>query len=148
MKIRRIASAFITNRNRLLIFTQPENPDHAALVPGGTVEAHETPEEGVMREVQEETGLENVRLAGFLGKYERAAADLGEVHEIWCYHLVCDGDPPERWIHEERDPALGPKRIIPFELFWVPLPDGIPPLGGGAGRMIPRLIGVMDEREH
>lgn len=70
MKIRRIGSAFITNRNRLLVFTQPENPDYAALVPGGTVEAHETPEHGVMREVREETGLENVRIAGFLGMYK------------------------------------------------------------------------------
>lgn len=149
VKIRRLGVAFITNGNRLLVFTQPENPGAEALVPGGTVEEHEAPEEGVMREAWEETGLEDLRLATSLGMYENEAPGLGELHHCYCYHLVCDGNPPERWIHEEKDPALDPeKKPIPFELFWAPLPDGVPPLGAGLGQMIPKLLEVMAGREH
>ena len=49
--------AYITNRQWLLLFTHLNAPEAGIQVPAGTIEAGESPEEAVLREVFEETGL-------------------------------------------------------------------------------------------
>jgi hypothetical protein len=57
------------------------------------------------------------------------------------YHLRCSGNPPLTWQHEERFPSDDPEQVpILFEFYWVPLPDGVPPLIADHGVMLPRLI--------
>lgn len=146
MKRRDIASAYITHGTRLLMLTAPDIPGAPILTPGGSVEDNETPEEAVLREAFEETGLKGLRLSAFLGSYEQQAPDLGELHHCWCYHLLCEGEVPERWVHYERDPAIGPKRPIRLELWWVPLPDGVPPLGAGCAQMLPALMEALSKQ--
>jgi 8-oxo-dGTP pyrophosphatase MutT (NUDIX family) len=142
-KIINKAFAYITNRNRLLVFVHPFAPEAGIQVPAGTVKANEHPDEAVLREAFEETGLSDLVLDCFLGEHELDLSDFGkdEIHHRYFYHLRCEEDPPSRWRHEERDPSDGPNaRPIIFELFWVPLPDSVPPLIADHGKMIPQLM--------
>ena len=146
MKQRDIAAAYITHGQRLLVMTAPDVPGAFILPPGGSVERDETPEAAALREAKEETGLDNLRLGTFLGRYEKDAPTLGEHHRCWCYHVLCSGEVPQRWEQYERDPCVGPKEPIRIELWWVELPDGVPPLGAGADQMLPALMAAL-ERE-
>ncbi|WP_216653988.1 NUDIX hydrolase [Nocardioides sp. zg-DK7169] len=60
------AYAVIIERGRVLLALWNEPSQKRWTLPGGGVELHETPEEGVVREVREETGYD-VELLGLLG---------------------------------------------------------------------------------
>jgi 8-oxo-dGTP pyrophosphatase MutT (NUDIX family) len=142
-KITYKAFAYITNRDRLLVFVHPFAPEAGIQVPAGTVKANERPDEAVLREAFEETGLSNLIVDCLLGEHERYMSDFGkdEIHHRYFYHLRYEGDPPATWRHEERDSSDDPKQIpIMFELFWVPLPEGVPSLIADHGQMIPQLL--------
>jgi 8-oxo-dGTP pyrophosphatase MutT (NUDIX family) len=135
--------AYITNCNRLLVFVHPFAPEAGIQVPAGTVKANERPEEAVLREVFEETGLSDLVVEGLLGEHERDMSDFGrdEIHHRYFYHLRYEGDPPATWLHEERDSSDDPKQVpIIFEFFWAPLPHDIPPLIADHGKMLPQLL--------
>jgi NUDIX domain-containing protein len=57
-KIKYKAFAYITNRNRLLVFIHPFAPEAGIQVPAGTIKADERPKEAVLREAFEETGCQ------------------------------------------------------------------------------------------
>jgi len=137
--------AYITDRDRLLIFSQPDFPEAGLQVPGGTVKPGETPEAAAQREAEEETGLPGLRLAHFLGEQVRDMADYGldEIHHRYFYHLECTHSPPGVWRHTEEDPSDGSPAPIVFELFWVRLPDGVPLLIAQQDFMLPRLLELM-----
>ena len=66
-------TAFVTRQSpcgqELLLFRHP----HAGIqLPAGTVEEGETPEQAVLREAMEETGLSNLRLGSLLGRHEQS----------------------------------------------------------------------------
>ena len=131
--------AYITHRNRLLVFDHVHFPDAGTQVPGGTLEPGEDPNAGVMREAREETGLPSLRMGAYLGEVDHALPELGQVHHRHYYHLICGAEPPERWRHDEMDPSDGGPAPITFELYWVLLPEGVPDLIVGLGQMLPRL---------
>lgn len=135
--------AYITHGERLLILSHPDCPEAGLQVPAGTLEPGEDPAEGVLREAFEETGLNGLRLNAFLGEYDQDFPEVGHVHHRCFYHLVCEKPPPERWIHYEWHPSDGSPAPIRFEFFWVPLPDGVPELAPGHGRMLPVLISLL-----
>ena len=142
-KVKNKAFAYITNRNRLLVFIHPFAPEAGIQVPKGTIKANERPEIAVLREAFEETGLSNLIVDCFLGEDERDMSDFGkdEIHHRYFYHLRCEEDPPNNWRHEERDSPDDPKPIpIMFEFFWAPLPEGVPSLIADHGKMIPQLL--------
>ncbi|HEX6797078.1 MAG TPA: NUDIX domain-containing protein [Ktedonobacterales bacterium] len=58
---------YITHRDRLLVFRQPDFPEAGIQVPGGSVEPGETLEAAALREAHEETGLDGLRLVRLLG---------------------------------------------------------------------------------
>jgi len=140
--LRRKALAYITHSDRLLVFSHPHAPEAGMQVPAGTVRPGEPPEEAVLREAVEETGLADLRLAAFLGDARRDMSDFGldEIHHRYFYHLRCESDPPERWQHYETDPSDGSAEPILFEFFWARLPRGVPELIAGHDEMIPQLI--------
>ena len=131
--------AYITHGNRLLVFDHVHFPEAGTQVPGGTLKLGEHPDDAVMREASEETGLRNLRLGVRLGELDHALPELGQVHHRHYYHLICNGVPPERWCHDEMDPSDGSSVPITFELYWVPLPDSVPELIAGMDEMVPRL---------
>ena len=62
--------AYITQRDRLLVFRHVVFAEAGIQVPGGTQNEYETPEEAVLREAHEETGLRDLRLDALLGEYD------------------------------------------------------------------------------
>ena len=118
MKIRHRAYAYITNRNRLLLFTQPASRDAGVQVPAGTIEPGESPENAVMREAREETGLTGLQFERFLAQDTRHMSDLGlaELQYRWFFHLSVAGCPRDTWRHGEvaEDGSVS----IPFDFFW------------------------------
>jgi ADP-ribose pyrophosphatase YjhB (NUDIX family) len=132
--------AYITDADRLLVFSHPGHPEAGIQVPGGTVREGEMPEDAVLREASEETGLPGLRLEAHLGDFDQAAPERDEIWTRHCYHLTCEGTVPERWGHDETDPDDGTPGPIAFEFFWVDLPDGVPELAAGHEVMLPRLL--------
>ena len=154
LTVKRKGFAYVTHgaagRERLLIFSHPHAPEAGLQVPAGTLEEGESPEVGALREAHEETGLSELELVGFLGEQRRDMRDVGktELHHRYFFHVRCTAKtPPERWRNYEVYPsdqvAAGAVTERPlFELFWVPLPDGVPPLVTDHAR----YLGVLVER--
>lgn len=146
---KRKAFAYITSGSasghRLLVFSHPLSPEAGIQVPAGTMEDGETPEEAVLREAGEETGLSDLAIVRLLGRHTFDARPFGrdELHDRWFFHLACEAPTPDRWMHNEDDPFDAPGESIPFELFWVSLPDGVPDLGDHA-RFLPELLDSLD----
>jgi 8-oxo-dGTP pyrophosphatase MutT (NUDIX family) len=139
--------AYITNKNRLLVFAHPNSPAAGIQVPAGTVEPGEDTDVAVMREAEEETGLTGLQFASFLGKIERDMSEFGteEIQEAFFYHLICPGDPPESWRHLET--SGGTTDPIPFDFYWVSLPNGVPELICLDGEMLPELEQVRKQAD-
>lgn len=137
------AMAYITHRDRLLVFRQPDFPEAGIQVPGGSIEPGEPPEVAVLREAFEETGLDCLRLARFLGEriFDCRPRGRDEIYRRYFYHLRCEGaEPPETWRHAEQTPSDGSPGPITFELFWASLPDGMPLLIAEMGALLPELL--------
>jgi 8-oxo-dGTP pyrophosphatase MutT (NUDIX family) len=151
--VQRKVLAYITHAGRLLVFRQPESPEAGIQVPGGTVEAGEDPATAVLREAREETGLEDLAVAAFLGRTVRAFPGprpnypSGVVFHRFVYHLRCNGEPPETWRHYERFPSEGDGGPIAFDFFWVALPDEVPELISHQGELLPKLVRVLNSRQ-
>jgi len=151
--MKRKVYAYITHDEHLLVFSHPDSPEAGIQVPGGTVEDGEAPEEAVMREATEETGLTGLQMETLLGQVDRWIAELQQWHRRWFYHLTAVGPLPERWYHAERTPSDGmpsdgtpsdgSQGPIRFEFFWAPLPGGIPALSGELGQMLPQLLSAL-----
>jgi ADP-ribose pyrophosphatase YjhB (NUDIX family) len=116
--------AYITKNDKLLVFLHPNSPEAGLQVPAGTVNEDESLERAVMREVQEETGLDEIRISSFLGQSKfpqsRGYPDVTR----FFFHLICNQETPSRWRHEEKDPSVrnkGDEYPIIFELYWIPL---------------------------
>ncbi len=134
--------AYITHGRRLLVFRHPESPEAGIQVPAGTVQPGEDLEAAVLRVATEETWRTDLVLVRFLGEEVRDRSDVGrdEIHHRHFYHLRCTGDPPATWRHWETDPSDGSPGPIPFDFFWAPLPDGVPELIAGHGKLLPQLL--------
>lgn len=135
--------AYITSRDRLLVFRHPLEPSAGIQVPAGTVEPDEEPDAAVLREAWEETGLAGLKLAGFLGERARVHHSLPEVHHRYFYHLVCEGDPPDTWRHWEQYASDGSGDHL-FEFFWAHLPGGVPELVADHDALLRQLQRAME----
>ena len=134
--------AYITHASRLLIFRHLDFPEAGLQVPAGTVEPGEDFAAAVLREAQEETGLDDLYIVASLGEHVRDMSDAGRdaIHHRHFYHLRCAAAPPERWQHDEADPSDGSPAPIRFEFYWVDLPDGVPELICDHDKFIPLLL--------
>lgn len=115
--------AYIVRDGRIVVFTHADHESwqQAGLqVPSGTIRAGELPEDAVLREAREETGLDGLRIVRYLGMGEydlRPYADAVQARHY--FQLTVAGDVPERWhAYETGDGDIEPVR---FELFWIPL---------------------------
>lgn len=103
----------------LLLFTQPNSPDAPIQIPGGSLEDGETPENGVLRELREEAGVEDLTLVRKVGISE--VPWQGRVFRRHCF--LFDGDGlPERWVHEVV--GSGVDRGMRFDFSWHQVRDG------------------------
>jgi 2-polyprenyl-3-methyl-5-hydroxy-6-metoxy-1,4-benzoquinol methylase/8-oxo-dGTP pyrophosphatase MutT (NUDIX family) len=133
--------AYITHAGRLLVFSHPHHPEAGIQVPGGTIEGGELPEDAVLREAQEETGLTGLEIRSYLGVRELELSTDGraEIRRRHFFHLALRGEAPDRWCHFEEHPSDGSSEPIEFELFWVRYPEEVPELSGGQGELLHRL---------
>ncbi len=129
------ALAYVTRGDELLVFLHRDFPDAGLQVPSGTVEDGEDTERAALRELYEESGLDEVRIVRFLGRdtYYGMAPIRGEVWDRYAYHMELTGDAPSRWLHFECDPSGGRGEPIAFCLFWMRLDDPGLRLSGGKG---------------
>lgn len=136
-------AAYITCDDRLLLFSHVDFPDAGIQVPAGTVAEGETPEEAVLREASEETGLSDLKIESLLGAriYDlRPLEGRNIVVKRHYFHLSIPGPAEiDRWRHWEMYPSDGAAEPIHFELFWARIPDGVPELSGNLGDMLDRL---------
>ncbi|NJO42556.1 MAG: NUDIX domain-containing protein [Cyanobacteria bacterium CRU_2_1] len=132
--------AYITNQDRLLVFSHPDFPEVGIQVPAGTVEQSETLQEAVLREAYEETGLVGLKLIGYLGSciYDMSPWGGHPSQQRHFFHLEVEGKILSRWRHNET--SGGNRDPIMFELFWAQLPDEVPELIAGHGQMIFALL--------
>jgi 8-oxo-dGTP diphosphatase len=133
--------AYITDGEKLLVFSHPHHPEAGIQVPAGTVEEGESLREAVLREAREETGLDDLEIRSYLGvrEYDLSAYGRPEVGRRHFFHLAFCGKAPARWRHYEKHPSEGSAESIEFELFWVKFPGEVPELVAGQGALLPKL---------
>lgn len=140
MHIQQKAYAFITHGDHLLVFAHRDHPEAGIQIPGGTIEAGETPDQAVRREAFEETGLTELVFSAYLGKELVQLPERDLWQERHFYHLRCEQETPSHWSHIEHFPSEGDESEIALELYWVKLPDQIPPLINAHARMLETLL--------
>jgi 8-oxo-dGTP diphosphatase len=116
--------AYIVHDGRLVVFRHVDDPDGSQAgiqVPAGTVGSGELPAAAVVREAREETGLEGLSVARFLGVNEYDARPYDNaIHVRHYFHLSLDRPPAiDRWRASEV--GDGNSEPIWFDLFWMPL---------------------------
>ena len=115
--------AYITrekeNGRELLVFEDPEHPEIGLQVPAGRLDPGEELKTALLREIEEESGLGDVRvvreLRGFESHYESRYDNHG-------FHLVADEDLPDEWDYVVR--GDGDDAGLTFHYRWVTIdPD-------------------------
>jgi 8-oxo-dGTP diphosphatase len=133
--------AYITHEDRLLVFRHTHYPEAGIQVPGGTVEGQESPQEAVLREAGEETGLDNLKIFSYLGMHTFDLARIGDfgIQNRHFFQLRFQGDRKDNWHHFEGSPSDGHPGPIEFEFFWVKYPEDVPELAGNQGVMLHKV---------
>jgi len=135
-------TAYITVGDKLLVFRYVDVPEAGIQVPAGSVEPGEDLDSAVLREANEETGLNDLKICSYLGKKNYVFDMPGEgevdIHRHY-YHLSWPGPiVEESWRHWELSPSEGERDKVLFELFWVGR-DEIPELVGIQGYKLAQL---------
>ncbi|MDZ7953110.1 NUDIX hydrolase [Nostoc sp. DedQUE09] len=113
--------AYVTKKNKLMVFTHTDFPEAGMQVPAGTVEEGEEPSEAVLREIYEESGVKGVQIIELLGIYQYNMTPYrDEVQERYVYHLELTQSTPSTWRHWEIHPSTS-KNPIAFDFYWVKL---------------------------
>jgi ADP-ribose pyrophosphatase YjhB (NUDIX family) len=106
-------------RTELLTIEHRDMPEAGVQVPAGRVDPGEDLEQAVLREVGEETGLDNLRLFRTLPEFE---AEYENPYESHAFHLVAETETPDAWEHEVR--GEGSDAGLVYVCRWLPLtPD-------------------------
>jgi ADP-ribose pyrophosphatase YjhB (NUDIX family) len=107
----------LLHEGRVLLIQRAQQPNiHLWTLPGGFVETDETPDEAVLREVLEETGL-RTRVLGLLGS--RHWADSEEHSIYYVFGLVLDGPLAELrpdGVETERAEFISPEAFTDLDV--------------------------------
>jgi ADP-ribose pyrophosphatase YjhB (NUDIX family) len=139
--VRRRVVAYVTGeregRQELLVFDHRDMPEVPTQVPAGRIDAHESLEEGVHREVEEETGLTGIRIVSELADDDEFERLFGPgAHRSWAFHASAETDGPDGWDHPVTGTGMDAGFV--FVCRWVPL-DHCPPLWGEPDPLVERL---------
>jgi 8-oxo-dGTP diphosphatase len=117
---RRRVVAYVTRehegRTELLTIEAEQYPEEGVQVPAGRIDHWETLEEGLRRELAEETGLTGVRVVRELPDFECTYETFYENH---AFHLVAEEETPQAWRH--RIHGEGVDSGLVHLCRWVPL---------------------------
>jgi len=120
-------------KREMLVFEHRDYPDAGVQVPAGTVDPGEAPEDAVMREVEEETGLADCRMLGKLAVYDWFNLYSGEMNERHVFHLAAPDSTADSWTWIETGGGRVPEHEgYVFQFRWVAL-DQPPELAGNQG---------------
>ena len=138
--VRKRVSAYVTReqhgRTELLVFDHRGMPDVPTQVPAGRVDADESLEAGLVREVEEETGL-TVQPGMLLANPLEHEQALGSgAHETFAFHATAPAGGPDHWAHDVT--GTGMDGGLVYECRWVPL-DECPPLWGKPDPLVEKL---------
>lgn len=102
---RRAARAIVLEGENILLLYTAKYQDYS--LPGGGIEAHESIETALIRELQEETGALSVKVLGAFGRYEEFRpwykADANVMHmDSFCYFCQIDLTLGERGLGATR----------------------------------------------
>lgn len=118
------ATAYLTDpARRLLIFEHVGNPRAGTQVPAGGIEAGEAPEDAVLRELAEESGIQDAVIVRKLGETWYAAEPgnvaVGDEEQVQhAFHLsLPGGSVAETWEWDEC--SGGSVSLHRFSLRWV-----------------------------
>jgi ADP-ribose pyrophosphatase YjhB (NUDIX family) len=111
-----------SGRRELLVFDQRDDPGAGTQVPAGRIEPGEEVETGLLRELREEAGLENVRIVRRLRTYEPGELPHGVRYRNHVYEVEAPGSP-DAWEHEVF--GDGDDAGLVFVYRWEPLDRGL-----------------------
>jgi ADP-ribose pyrophosphatase YjhB (NUDIX family) len=138
--VRSRVSAYVTRERdgevELLVFDHRGMPEAGTQVPAGRVDAHETLEEGALREVAEETGL-HVEIRTVLADPEEHDLAHGlDAHKTTAFHATAAAHGPDAWAHPVSGTGMDVGLV--YECRWVPI-DECPPLWGKPDPLVEKL---------
>ena len=135
--------AYATNAGRLLVFEHRDSPEAGLQVPAGTIKDGELPEEALLREFFEETGLSDVKSVQFLGRAEYDISPYRyEIQDRHFFHLEIDEPVPSEWVHYEIHDGLSAPTA--FCLYWLKLTDERLSLAAGQGEFLYKLRCILE----
>jgi ADP-ribose pyrophosphatase YjhB (NUDIX family) len=118
--VRRRVVAYVTReragRTELLTIEAERYPEEGLQAPAGRIDHWETLEEGLLRELAEETGVTSVRVIRELPDFECTYETYYENH---AFHLVADEETPQAWKHHIRGEGVDAGLVHLCR--WVPL---------------------------
>jgi 8-oxo-dGTP diphosphatase len=103
-------------RAELLTIESLEYPEEGTQVPAGRIDQGETLEDGLRRELAEETGLTSARIVGELPDFECTYRTFSHNH---AFHVVIEQETPDVWEH--RVHGTGADAGLTHRCRWVPL---------------------------
>lgn len=113
-------------RTELLVFDHRDHPEAGTQVPAGRLDPGETLEQGLLRELHEEAGLDDVRIVReleILGTW----AD-GSRYENHAFEIHLDREVPDTWEHEVH--GDGDDAGLVFVYRWAPVESALELWGG------------------
>jgi 8-oxo-dGTP pyrophosphatase MutT (NUDIX family) len=128
MRVLHKAYVYLTCGRKLLVFSQPDQPDVGLQVPGGTLDPGESHLIGARREFHEETGLVLDGALDHLADQDHLF-DNGrgrDLHRRQHFHARVARIGRDEWEHFEMTPNDGGDPIR-FRLFWLDLDGEIDP---------------------
>lgn len=148
MQIKNKVLVYLTWRDRLLVFTQPKFPEAGVQVIAGTIAQDEMPVAAALRELREESGIDNAQVVRILGNYFYSMQKFGrsEIQHRHVVHVtVSDAIAMKaQWTHFESVPGSGGEPIG-FSFQWFPLFGAEFALIGGHDFFLPVLKHFMRE---
>jgi len=131
--LRESVRGIIKRENKLLMVYSPKAGDY--MFPGGGIDAGETHEEALAREIREECGARLKSICSEFGKtveYDIPVEPGYDVFKIVCYYYVCNVDP-----------AFGKRSLEEYEANM-----GIEPVWVDIDRAIEANKAVIDTKKH
>jgi 8-oxo-dGTP diphosphatase len=106
-------------RTELLVFEDPDHPQMGVQVPAGRLDPGEELEAGLLRELEEESGLTAVHIVRELPAFEEHYPSRYENHG---FLVALDGDAPDEWEHVVV--GAGDDAGFVFHYRWAPIEPG------------------------
>jgi ADP-ribose pyrophosphatase YjhB (NUDIX family) len=141
--VRKRVVGYVTRGRELLVFDHKGMPEVPTQVPAGRVDSHENLEEGLRREVEEETGVTEIEIVGELADADEFRRLFGPgAHESHAFHATAAPGGPDRWEHPVTGTGMDSRLV--YVCRWVQL-DECPPIWGDSDPLVEKLRASIEE---